>query len=207
LADLERGIASRDRTLKELRDYALFTSYILTGARNSEIRLWRWKDLKRRGSKMFYSWANKGKDGSDELPGPCWDAVLDYLRMANRLETMQPDDFIFQPIGASILRLRRMDGSPVIDPGTWDTNRPISPQEINRLLRAYCKKAGIDATGVHVHSLRHSANMLYHTAGATLEARNRMLHHSSLDMTKRYDHEIAGQRNADWLKAADLLGL
>ena len=207
LADLARGVGSGERTIKELRDYALFTSYIMTGARNSEVRVWKWSDLRILGGRTFYAWANKGKDGVDELPGPCWAAVQDYLRLDGRLETMQPDDYVFQPMGDSILKLRRADGSPVMRPEDWNRNRPISPQEVNRLLRGYCRRAGIDDPAVHVHSLRHSANMLYSAAGTSVEERSRMLHHSSLDMTMRYTHQMEGQKNANWSKAADLLGL
>ncbi len=207
LADLARGVVSRDQTLVELRDYALFTSYILTGARNSEVRLWRRQDLREQGGRYFYSWANKGKSGTDELPLPCWSAVQDYLRLSGRADTIGPEDFVFQPVGDAITRLKRADGSAVVEPGSWDTNRALSPQTVNHHLRAYCKRAGIDDPKIHVHSLRHSANMLYDAAGASLEARSRMLHHSSLDMTGRYSHEMAGQKNADWNRAADLLGL
>jgi integrase len=207
LADLKRGVASCDQTIKELRDYALFSSYVLTGARNQEIREWRWRDLKRRGRKMFYDWDNKGKDGSNELPEPCWIAVQDYLRLAGRLETMQADDYVFQPSGDSILHMRRTDGAPVMRPEDWTRNRPISAQEVNRLLRGYCRRAKIDDKGIHVHSLRHSAEMLYKQAGAPVEDRSRMLNHSSLDMTMRYDHEMTGQENAHWRRAADLFGM
>jgi integrase len=207
LADLERGVVTRSQTVVELRDYALYTSYILTGARNSEVRKWQWQDIKQQGGRTFYSWANKGKSGTDELPGPCWQALQDYLRLSGRLETMGPEDYIFQPVGDAITRMKRADGTAVVEPGQWDPNRPLSPQSVNSHLRSYCKRAGIDDARIHVHSLRHSANMLYDVAGASLEARSRMLHHSSLDMTGRYSHEMAGQKNADWNRAADLLGL
>jgi integrase len=207
LADLERGVASNERTVRELRDYALFTSYIMTGARNSEVRNWRWSDLRTIGGRMFYAWDNKGKNGVDELPGPCWTAVQEFLRLAGRLEGMQLDDYVFQPTGDSILKMRRADGAPVVRPEDWSRNRAISAQEVNRLLRGYCTRAGIEAAAVHVHSLRHSANMLYSKAGTSVEERSRMLHHSSLDMTMHYTHAMAGQKNANWLRAADLLGL
>lgn len=205
LADLQTGVASRAKTVQELRDYALFRAYMLTGARNREVREWRWGDLKERGGAVYYRWANKGKSGTDELARPCYDAVLDYLRLAGRLDTIQADDFIFQPGTDTITRLRRDDGSPVVDAATWDRNRPISPGEVNRLLRKYCQQAGIEAAEIHVHSLRHSANMLYEAQGVPVEARSEMLHHSSLDMTRGYTHRQKGQQNPHWKKASDWL--
>jgi integrase len=207
LADLERGVASDDSTIRELRDYALFFSYMLTGARNSELRVVRWRDLRKVGKTMFYAWDNKGKKGLDELPAPCWDAVLEYLQLAGRLDGMHADDYIFQPTGDSILKMRRADGSPVMRPEDWTRNRAISAQEINRLLRAYCTKAGITAAGIHVHSLRHSAKMAYSEEGTSIEDISKLLHHSSLDMTMRYHHTMSGRKNPHWMKVADRLGV
>lgn len=207
LGDLERGVASDVRSIIETRDYALLLTYVMTVARNREVREWQWKHLVRRGDTMFYEWDNKSKDGTDELPAPCWLAVQDYLRLAGRLSSMQPDDFVFQPTGDSATRLKRPDGSPVIEAGEWNRNRAISAQEANRRLRRYCEKAGIVADHVHIHSLRHSGIMLYLKGGAPVERVSRRAHHSSLDMTMHYTHEMEGQRNVDWQSAANLLGL
>lgn len=210
LADLQTGVATSQRTIKELRDYALLHSYALTVARNREVREWQWKHLTRKGSKIYYQWDNKAKDGTDELPADCWQAVQDYLRLAGRLNNMQPDDYIFQPVGDSILRMTRPDGTPVVDPATWSRNRAISGQEANRLLRAYCRKGGIaesDIPKLHIHSLRHSGVMLYLAGGVPVERVSKRAHHSSLDMTMRYTHELQGQANPDWQTAANLLGL
>jgi aminoglycoside phosphotransferase (APT) family kinase protein len=135
--------------------------------------------------------------------------VIEYLDGTETMsrETMQAGDYVFHPRGDSILHMRRTDGSPVMRPEDWTRNRPVSAQEVNRLLRGYCRRAGIDDPAVHVHSLRHSANMLYSMAGTSVEDRRRMLQHTSLDMTMRYTHQMQGQKNANWSKAADLLGL
>lgn len=209
LADLERGVASCERTVKELRDYALIYTYALTCARNVEIRGLLWRNLVRRGKKMYYNWANKGKDGSDELPEKCFKAIENYLRLAGRLDGMQPEDAIFQPVGDAILRMKRPDGRPVVDKATWTRNRAISGQEANRLLRHYCRRAGIasaDVPKIHIHSLRHSGVMLYLNGGVPVERVSRRAHHSSLDMTMRYTHEMQGQANPDWEIADSLLG-
>src|SRR5574343_426273 len=200
LSDLEAGVVRSMYTLVELRDYALFTTYMMTGARNAEVRTWQWKDLIRKGPKMFFAWANKGKDGEKELPEPCWLAVRDYLRMAGRLDAMEPEDFIFRVESDSAKRLLEARGRS-------HANRPLSPQEVNLALRKYCRRAGIEAAAVHVHSLRHSANMLYAELGVPVERRSFLLTHSSLDMTMRYTHEMEGQRNVDWALASEALGL
>jgi integrase len=192
---------------KALRDYALFLCYVSTGARNSEVREWRWGDLERRGAVTFYRWSNKGKTGIDELPADAWGAVEEFLKATGRAAGIQDDDFIFQPLSDAITRLKRLDGSAVVDAETWDRNRALSAAEVNRSLRMYAKRAGLETKGVHVHVLRHSAYMLYREAGLSLEERSRLLHHSSLAITSIYDHAVAGQRNVGWTKAATLLGL
>lgn len=199
LSDLEAGVARSPTTLVELRDYALFLTFIMTGARNREVRTWQWKDLIRQGGKTFFAWANKGKDGRKELPPPCWQAVLDYLRVAGRLDGIQPDDYVF------CATVWRVDGDTAA--ATWRPDQPLSPQEVNRALRKYCQRAGIESATIHVHSLRHSMNMLYAALGVPVEDRSRMLNHSSLDMTDRYTHELEGQCNVHWKLAGDALGL
>lgn len=198
---------ARENPEKAARDYALYLCYISTGARNSEVRLWKWGDIEKRGGTHFYTWANKGKDGTDEIPADAWAAVEDYLRLTGRLGAMQADDFIFRPSSDSATRLRRADGSHVVTPEDWDRNRAISSQMANENLRFYARRAGLEADQLHLHSLRHSASMLYREAGLGIEERSRLLHHSSISITQIYDHEMAGQRNTGWAKAAGLLGL
>src|SRR5574343_1135008 len=120
--------------------------------------------------------------------------------MAGRLDAMEPEDFIFRVESDSAKRLLEARGRS-------HANRPLSPQEVNRALRKYCRRAGIEAAAVHVHSLRHSANMLYAELGVPVERRSFLLNHSSLDMTMRYTHEMEGQRNVDWALASEALGL
>lgn len=193
---------------KSLRDYALFLTYISTAARNSEIRVWQWRHLVRRGVSMYYTWRNKGKSGTDELPAEAWDAVQDYLTLTGRLNTIQADDYIFTPLGDSVKHLKRSDGTPVVDPDAWTTNRPLSMQEINRCLRFYARRAGLaDVDRLHVHCLRHSASMLYLEAGLPVEELSGLLHHSSLNITTHYVHQVQGKRNVGWAQAANLLRL
>jgi integrase len=208
LANNPEGVLSA-KAQQQLRDHALFYCYIATGARNSEVRTWRWRDISVRGGKRFYSWANKGKHGSDELPADAWACVETYLRAAGRLAALQPDDYIFQPVGDAILHMRRKDSEqPVIDAATWSNNRALSAGEANRLLRTYARRAGIgDVAKLHIHSLRHSKAMLLDACGVNVRTISQELHHSGLDMTGRYLHAVAGQRNTTWAACAAKLNL
>lgn len=191
--------SSPSRNLQGLRDYSLFTCYVMTGGRSSEIRLLRWQDLRQQGGRTYYHWTNKGKTGWDELPPPAWEALDRYLQLANRRLTIQPGDYIFTPLGDSALRFGNI--------AEWDANRPLSGHEVGRLLKKYAALAGFEARLQHVHTLRHSAYMLYTEGGVDVRFCSKLLHHSNLATTSHYDHVMAGQRNTEWAKAWTLLDL
>ena len=193
------ALSSPARNLQGLRDYALFTAYLLTGGRSSEIRVLQWRDLRLQAGSPYYHWQNKGKAGWDELAVPAWEAIRTYLQLANRLSTIAGEDYIFTPLGDAAARFGRIED--------WHTNRPLSGHEVGRLLKKYGALAGLDCRKVHIHSLRHSAYMLYTAAGSDIRFCSKLLHHSSLAITSRYDHIMAGQRNTEWAKAWNLLGL
>lgn len=192
-----------------LRDYALFLCYISTGARNREVREWRWRDINVVGGKAFYAFDNKGRAGTKELPAEAWGAVEEFLRSTGRLASLQADDYIFQPLTDAALGLKDKDtGGRIFDPATWHRNRPLSAGTVNKLLRRYARLAGIaEAERLHVHCLRHSSYMLYRQAGVSLEDRSRLLGHASLATTTLYDHAISGQENVGWARTAPLLNL
>lgn len=193
------AVSSPARNLQGLRDFALFTAYLLTGGRSSEIRVLQWKDLRLQAGSPYYHWENKGKSGWDELAVPAWEAIRTYLQLANRLSTITRDDYIFTPLSDAAARFGRIED--------WHTNRPLSGHEVGRLLKKYGALAGLDPALLHVHTLRHSAYMLYTAAGSDVRFCSKLLHHSSLATTSRYDHIMAGQRNTEWAKAWSLLDL
>ena len=165
------------------------------------------------GGSPYYHWKNKGKSGWDELAVPAWEAIRTYLQFAGRLPRMAGDDYIFTALSDCAERLRSSygncpaDGARVSAARTDTTNRPLSGHEVGRLLKKYGALAGLDCAKVHIHSLRHSAYMLYTAAGSDVRFCSKLLHHSSLAITSRYDHVMAGQRNAEWARAWSLLGL
>lgn len=202
LRALLRAIRSYTRNpLKAKRDYALFLCYIATGRRNTEIRTLQWGDLEWRGNRVYFRWSNKGKTGKHELPEQAWQAIEEYLRLAGRLDGMQPDDYIFTPLSDRALCLGK------IAPAKWTQNRPLSAREVGRLLKFYARRAGLDGDRVHVHMLRHSAAMLRYEAGADPKEICELLGHSSLAVTSIYLHRVAGRADVSWARVADLLGL
>lgn len=194
--------AIRRDTLQGLRDYALFLTYLFTGRRNSEIRLLQWKAFEHNGGRVWYRWDGKGKhDQRFELPLPAWEAIKAYLRAAGRLETMQDEDFIFTALSDRATRL------PNVDKDSFDPRQALSMREVGRLLKQYCKRAGLDPRKVKVHTLRHTAAMLRKAAGDDVEKICSFLAHSSLAVTQIYLHRVEGQKDESWAKVESLLGL
>ncbi len=190
-----------------LRDRALFLFYILTGARNSEVRGLQWGDFQERGGRMFWHWKGKGrgrkdsKDSWKDLPSECWEAVRVYLQAVGRWGKMTEESFIFTAVGRGAMNL------PTVGE-LWDPfGQALTDREVNRLVKQYAVKAGLDPNDVHVHTLRHSAAMLMDEAGAGLEDIRRFLNHENLNTTQTYMHKMKGERNVFAGKMAELLRL
>ena len=167
------------------RDYALFLGYLLLGRRNSEWRTTTIEAFRRMDGKMRWSWSGKGKENQwMEVPTPVWNAIVFSFAMNGRDQA----GFVF--------------GS---DKTT--TGKPITGQQANRLLKHYCKMAGLDPVAIHVHSLRHSAAMLRKKAGDRLEDISTWLVHSSVATTQIYVHALQGQDDSSWMRVSQLLGI
>ncbi len=194
-------------TVQGLRDLALFLGYILTGRRNSEWRCLRWGDLDRRGATVHHVWSGKGKeDERHELPPPVWDAIQNYLKAAGRFESMSDDHYVFVPLNDRAAHL------PNVPRRKWHRNRPLSHVHVNRLLKKYARRAGIDPTHVTVHSLRHSFAMLLDSLGVDVKTISKRLSHSNLNVTSIYLDHLKGVPDETWREAAaaqklDLLDL
>jgi len=200
-------------TLQGRRDYALFLAYLVTGRRNSEIRLLRYGDFefqslpspiygRRVGDEgVYYRWSGKGRARRDQCPLPVWQSIQQYLSRSGKLESIQPEDYIFTPLTDRAARL------PNVDQSSWTRNQPLSSREVGRLLKKYAKRAGLNPTKIRVHTLRHTAAMLRKQAGDDLDQISAFLGHSSLATTQVYLHRLEGQTDSSWVKVAALLGL
>lgn len=180
--------AINQHTLTGARDFALIETYLYTGRRSSEIARLRWSDLEvdERKGKYYYAWIGKGKGGKDkpqqaELPPPAYHAILHFLRTAGRLETIRPEDYIFQPLFDD--RAGRLPG---VDAHNLAANRHIDPSQINRIIKRRFAAVGVDPTQVHTHTLRHTAAYLRSLVGADLLEISKFLDHSSVAITQIY---------------------
>ena len=77
--------------LTALRDYALLLFFVLTGHRREEVLRLRWGNLKKNGVLSVRFLVKGGDYTTEEVNLFCWDALVDYLRAAGRLDDMTTD--------------------------------------------------------------------------------------------------------------------
>jgi len=76
--------------------------------------------------RYYYEWSGgRGRRRRDELPPPVYHALVNFLAVNGRLESIQPQDYVFQPVyGERAQRLPNVHDTP-------EANRPISGTMIN----------------------------------------------------------------------------
>jgi len=188
-------------TVQGLRDYALFLAYLATGRRNTEVRTLTYASFEKDSGRIWYRWYGKGRRRRDECPDPVWQSIQAYLKASGRLESIQPDDYIFTAHSDHGSHLPNVS-SPA-DPG----EQPLSMVMVGKLTKKYARRAGLDPSHITVHTLRHTAAMLRKEAGESVEAISAFLGHSNLAITQVYLHKVEGHADAAWQKVHALLGL
>jgi site-specific recombinase XerD len=174
-ADSKKLLVQCDlNSLLGLRDFVLLSGYLILGRRNTEWRTARTCDFEIRDEGYYFRWTGKGKSDLVAVPAQLWDLLTRYVAASGGRGVY---DYVF---------LNRFGKGPMSD------------KNVNRILHAYAKKAGITGR-IRVHDLRHTAAMLRREAGADVEEIRDFLAHSSLAITQVYLHRL--EKNLD--KRAD----
>ena len=163
--------------LVAMRDYALLLFFVLTGHRREEVLRLTWGNLKRNGV-LTVRFLNKGGDyTSEEVNLACWDALVDYLRAAGRLDAMTPD----APLWTAHDRSGRSTGSP------------LSSHAFAKNLKQYASAAGLG--DLHVHQLRHTFARLVGEDEGDLTKVQHALGHKNLATTRVYLPRVTTKRD------------
>jgi len=199
--------AINTKSLLGSRDYALIVTYIYTGRRSSEIANLRWEDIDvdQVKGRYYYTWLGKGAKGrTDELPAPAYHAIVNFLRVNGRLDTIGPKDYIFQAVFSD--RAQRLPNVRS-DASALAGNRPISGSMINRIVKRHFVKAGVPADSIHTHTLRHTAAHLRYRdgQGQDLLEISRFLNHSSVAITQIYLSKMKKPVDTGWTEVEQLL--
>ena len=165
--------------LVAMRDYALLLFFVLTGHRREEVLRLRWGDLKRNGV-LTVRFLNKGGDyTSEEANLACWDALVDYLRAAGRLDAMTKD----APLWTAHDRSGKSTGSP------------LSSHAFAANLKRYARAAGLDEDAIHVHQLRHTFARLVGEDEGDMTKVQHALGHKNLATTRVYLPRVTTKRD------------
>ena len=207
MLDVFRHIESKpEKTLADLRDYALLLTFYRTGWRAHEVLSMTWGHLWRgdQGDNWIYKWEGKGgKSGDRAIPSRIVMAIIAYLKADGRWAPGQPwhikeDDYIWRPLFIPGNLLNN-------DPDAVGENRHITRstatdilrrrlrQHYNRVLREAGfrarerrEEAAKRARSYSLHSLRHSfAHQLYMATRDLLRV-SKQLNHSKLEVTRIY---------------------
>ena len=187
--ELEKLFAAIDTsTLKGCRDYCIFSFYLLSARRRSELARLTWGDIRpavliegnTRRNGYTFSFTGKGKSeigDLQELPGTVYAQLLRYLEMSGRLEGIKDTDPLF--VATDLNKGIRFDKS-----------RPLSDETIAHSFKRYARLAGLSPKYT-LHSLRHSSALLRMAQGSDILEISRVLRHSSLATTTIYMNTLA----------------
>ena len=184
-------------TVVGLRDYALIVTLFLTGQRSAAISGLKWGDIKHpvgtdEKAVIYYRWMSKAKEGTDELLRPAYYAIVTYLRAAGRLETMQPESYIFTALSDVAERLPNVRAAHRTAP------TPLTGAMVNRIVKKWARRAGLDERLIHTHILRHSAALFMDQHGCDLMEIQKALHHSNPNTTMIYLRALKHDRHPLW---------
>jgi|GEM_PF-5823788 len=197
---LQKIMAGIDMTtIQGLRNYVLLFGYFMTGRRNTEWVTLQWGNINLNESPPTYSFIRKGKKETiDEMPREVLDLLIGYLKArwgSDFAKKFTPDTYIFTAIdGKGGLRQKQ------------DSNFPLTERFVLKLVKKLAKKAGLDASKITVHSLRHLHADRYLKAGASVEEVRARLGHESLATTQRYVSTMDNQQNRLASKLSEILG-
>ncbi|MCB0072645.1 MAG: tyrosine-type recombinase/integrase [Caldilineaceae bacterium] len=164
---LRRLAAKQNKSLADIRDHAILTTFAFTGYRADSVLSMRWADFQPRtdGDGMTFYWRGKGgKERRKALPARVWNAITAYLKADGRYMPghITPDDdmVIWQAVrrhGMRNLAVQRFlaaghqpDDAEMLADEEMDErthNRPIAQSSANGILRRHLRR-------YYIHQLR-----------------------------------------------------
>lgn len=185
-------------TVIGLRDRALVLTYFYTGRRSTEIRTLRWREIAEEEGRWWYTWRGKGnKTRTDEMPLPAYNAIIEYLAAAGRLDGMGEDDFIFTALSDVATRLPGVERMP---------DQALSSSFVNRVIKKCARRAGLKWRKIHTHTLRHTAAMLRYELRHDIRELQEFLGHSSISTTQIYITSKGRRTDTLWAEVEALIG-
>lgn len=204
------AIDQEQRALVRARDKAMFSIYLLTGRRATEVVTLRWGDIKKTGPGEYeFSYVGKGygqgqgdsaRRRRQTLPAPAYDLLVEYLKVDGRWPNTRRDEYIFRPISdTGIANFGSVDAS------TLDSNRHIAVRRVGQIMDKICQRAGLPH--MHPHQFRHSfAQGVYETT-KDIRLVQLLLGHEHISTTQIYLEAMAPTKDTYSKALMNHLGL
>lgn len=178
-------------TITGLRNLAIIFGMFATTRRVSEWTALRWGDIHEGDNGKWFEYRYKGGEIKKQtLPADAWNVIQLYLKHSGRLETMQPQDYVFLATSSAGKRIRNCNGTDHVG-ATYDPlNQPISNSYVNQLLKRYGLAAGIPEAKLHAHAMRHAGSRSRRKAGADAINLKDILGHANIQITQTYIDDV-----------------
>lgn len=172
----------RDRSL---RDYAIINLMLRTGLRTIEVSRANRGDIKMKGGRRVLTLWGKGMDNhSDDvfviLTEPAWIPIRDYLQTRPSAGGKDPL-FVTEGYGSNISKDR--NGNEYV---RQHSDGRMSTRLIQLIVKKGLREIGLDSHEYSAHSLRHTTACQLIKSGASLIDVQRVLRHSSPEITMIY---------------------
>lgn len=183
----ENYFTGRSRTAylsRKQRDIALFTAYLGTGCRVSELVNLNVNDVDFNSSSFIVT--RKGGDQQEIfMPLQVENELVKYMEERLEMKNVKDEDALF------ISR----------------NGRRLSPQTVEKNLKSYCIAAGItDPDKMHPHALRRTfaCNMI--ADGVDIKMVAELMGHKNIEVTHRYYTQYATEKRKDIMRNFDITG-
>lgn len=170
---------------RKQRDIALFTAYLGTGCRVSEIVNLNITDIDFESSSFIIT--RKGGDRQEIfMPIQVENEMLKYVEERLADEETKDTDPLF------ISRNRKR----------------ILPQTVEKNLKTYCRAAGItDPDKMHPHALRRTFACNLIADGVDIKMVAELMGHKNIEVTHRYYTQYASERRKQVMRSLDIAGI
>ncbi len=172
-SDFKKMLAAVPTDAIGLRDRAVLIFLAWTGRRRAEVARLRMGDLHLStapGERRLYTVTVKGgQEKRFDLPDEAYEAMREHWTSSGRLQWMRTTSPVFGQVGARA-----------------DVDQPLEQRTIWVIVKRAAVRAGLDATKIKTHGLRHMFARDLDRAGMRLQDIKESLGHASADTTMGY---------------------
>jgi integrase/recombinase XerD len=158
-----RRLKQREKTFYAYRDYLIILTLLGTGIRRGELCNLRWKDIDFENYKMIVM-GKKRQQRTVPLTEKLRQELIEYQLFLKKRFSLTDDDFVF----------------------TTSTKRRLSENALGNIFKRLSKIMNFKDVRLSPHTFRHTFAKNWIMNGGDVFSLQRILGHSTIDMTNRY---------------------